>query len=211
MNGYTTFHTGKWHNDRESFTRSFTAADKIFFGGMSDHFKVPLRRFDPTGAYPDEEIYYEEKTHSSDLFSGAAGSVRWFEFPAASAPGDAAAPPGWSRAPVYDAADLLRRVAGDADIAAIALESFLDDIPRTLARCAAAIADADVEAQRLGCHALKGAALNVGAKMLAGVAGASAMTGYPPEVPQRTNWTSPWAAVVAPPVEDRLHAAGHSL
>ena len=39
---------------------------------MSDHFKVPLNSFDPTGEYPESGIYHEEKLHSSDLFSEVA-------------------------------------------------------------------------------------------------------------------------------------------
>jgi len=70
--GYTTFQTGKWHQDSESFARCFSAADKVFFGGMSDHYKVPVHDFDPTGKYPKEKIYSEEGKHSSELFSDAA-------------------------------------------------------------------------------------------------------------------------------------------
>jgi arylsulfatase A-like enzyme len=70
--GYTTFGTGKWHNGRSAYARSFSNGDRVFFGGMSDHFQVPLNPFDPTGEYPKERIYHEEKRHSSDLFSGAA-------------------------------------------------------------------------------------------------------------------------------------------
>ena len=70
--GYTTFHTGKWHQDSKAFARSFSAGAKIFFGGMSDHYKVPVRDFDPTGRYPREKIYHDEGKHSSELFSEAA-------------------------------------------------------------------------------------------------------------------------------------------
>ena len=69
--GYETFGTGKWHNGPASFARSFSCGDRIFFGGMSDHFKVPLNHFDPSGEYPAEKIYHEDKKHSSDLFSEA--------------------------------------------------------------------------------------------------------------------------------------------
>ena len=69
--GYTTFGTGKWHNGRPAFARSFSCGGRIFFDGMSDHFKVPLNPFDPSGEYPRERIYHEVKLHSSDLFSGA--------------------------------------------------------------------------------------------------------------------------------------------
>ena len=51
--GYTTFGTGKWHNKPASFARSFTCGAKIFFGGMSNHLKVP----------------YAGQKFSSELFS----------------------------------------------------------------------------------------------------------------------------------------------
>ena len=70
--GYTTFGTGKQHNSTQTFARGFSAGDKIFFGGMSDHYKVPIRDFDPAGKYPKEKIYFENGIHSSELFSDAA-------------------------------------------------------------------------------------------------------------------------------------------
>lgn len=70
--GYVTFGTGKWHNGKEPFARSFTAGANIFFGGMSKHYQVPINDFDPTGRYPKARIYYREGKHSSELFSDAA-------------------------------------------------------------------------------------------------------------------------------------------
>jgi arylsulfatase A-like enzyme len=49
--GYETFGTGKWHNGRESFHRSFTDGEHIFFGGMTDHWNVPCYHYDSTGVY----------------------------------------------------------------------------------------------------------------------------------------------------------------
>ncbi len=49
--GYQTFGTGKWHNGRASFHRSFETGAEIFFGGMADHWNVPLYHYDPTGRY----------------------------------------------------------------------------------------------------------------------------------------------------------------
>ncbi len=49
--GYRTFGTGKWHNEREGFHRSFTDGAEIFFGGMADHWNVPAYDFDPSGRY----------------------------------------------------------------------------------------------------------------------------------------------------------------
>ncbi|MEM7030486.1 MAG: sulfatase-like hydrolase/transferase [Chloroflexota bacterium] len=69
--GYHTFGTGKWHNDRASFARSFTSGANIFFGGMSDHLQVPIHDFDPSGQYPDEAKYMGDG-FSTDLFCDAA-------------------------------------------------------------------------------------------------------------------------------------------
>ncbi len=40
--GYTTFITGKWHNEPPSLLRSFQQGKAIMFGGMSNHEEVPL-------------------------------------------------------------------------------------------------------------------------------------------------------------------------
>ena len=69
--GYTTFGTGKWHNGRQAFSRSFTNGANIFMGGMSNHLKVPLYDFDETGEYPRNKTYYEDK-FSSVIFREAA-------------------------------------------------------------------------------------------------------------------------------------------
>ena len=70
--GYRTFGTGKWHNGAAAYARSFTDGAKIFFGGMNDHWNVPVRDFDPSGKYPDELGYRETGVHSSTLFCDAA-------------------------------------------------------------------------------------------------------------------------------------------
>ncbi|MCD6307923.1 MAG: sulfatase-like hydrolase/transferase [Candidatus Latescibacteria bacterium] len=70
--GYETFGTGKWHNGAKAYARSFTRGGKIFFGGMGDHYRVPVQDFDPSGEYPKERVYYDEGVHSSELFTGAA-------------------------------------------------------------------------------------------------------------------------------------------
>lgn len=70
--GYLTFATGKWHNGKKTFARALTAGAKIFFGGMSDHYHVPLFDFDPAGTYRNESKYYRQQKHSSELFSDAA-------------------------------------------------------------------------------------------------------------------------------------------
>ncbi len=87
--GYQTYGIGKWHNGREAFARSFTGGAEIMFGGMSDHWNVPVYDFDPAGTYEkrtpvieqplrSNEIIlkgYEHITdgkHSSELFADAA-------------------------------------------------------------------------------------------------------------------------------------------
>ncbi|MCL2479267.1 MAG: sulfatase-like hydrolase/transferase, partial [Treponema sp.] len=49
--GYNCFGTGKWHNGPKAFNRSFNNGDNIFFGGMWDHWNVPMNFYDPTGEY----------------------------------------------------------------------------------------------------------------------------------------------------------------
>lgn len=50
--GYDTFGTGKWHNGPASYARSFTAGGEVMFGGMADHWNVPMCDFRPDGTYP---------------------------------------------------------------------------------------------------------------------------------------------------------------
>lgn len=69
--GYVTHAIGKWHNDRAAFTRSFSSGDRIFFGGMSDHDKVPLNAFDATGVYSPGAVHYEDGL-STELFADSA-------------------------------------------------------------------------------------------------------------------------------------------
>ncbi len=44
--GYETFATGKWHNGRPSFVKSFQQGRNIMFGGMSNHAEVPIVQLD---------------------------------------------------------------------------------------------------------------------------------------------------------------------
>ncbi|WP_395345358.1 sulfatase-like hydrolase/transferase [Ningiella sp. W23] len=69
-NGYFTFHTGKWHNDKASFARSFSGAEHIFFGGMSDQYQIPLYDFDQKGNYSAAPSINPVK-HSTDLYADA--------------------------------------------------------------------------------------------------------------------------------------------
>ena len=70
--GYTTFFTGKWHNRKASFFKSFTNGENIFLmGGNGNHLKVPLYNFDPSGIYPEKNKFFKDK-FSSVLFKEAA-------------------------------------------------------------------------------------------------------------------------------------------
>ncbi len=87
--GYNTFHTGKWHNGEEAFNRCFSSGKDIFFGGMADHWNVPLFNYDASGQYTNKrriiktpfsnnhveilngEYMYSGK-HSVDIFTETA-------------------------------------------------------------------------------------------------------------------------------------------
>ena len=74
--GYTTFGTGKWHNDRAAFARAFHEADNIFFGGMhwpnqGGHEAPHLNAFDPSGTYAKEDRR-QVTGYSSMLYADAA-------------------------------------------------------------------------------------------------------------------------------------------
>lgn len=66
--GYVTFGTGKWHNGQDSYRRSFQSGRAVFFGGMSDHFAVPVRDWDGQEMTPVRR----EERHSSEVFADAA-------------------------------------------------------------------------------------------------------------------------------------------
>lgn len=89
--GYNTFGTGKWHNGKDAFSRSFNDGAEIYFGGMADHWNVPAYHFDPTGKYDMTKVVkdpfnsnevskqnFDHITggkHSSELFCEA--SIEW--------------------------------------------------------------------------------------------------------------------------------------
>jgi len=92
--GYRTYGTGKWHNGTEAYARSFTDGDEIFFGGMHDHWNVPVCHYDPTGQYKANRNVIEQPMknniikkqicdhvhagkHSSELFCEAA--IKWIQ------------------------------------------------------------------------------------------------------------------------------------
>lgn len=89
QNGYTTFHTGKWHSDKKAFNRCFSDGKSIYFGGMGDHWNVPLHDYHSDGKYGNNrpvviapqqgnELRYEKGDyilsgkHSVDIFTDVA-------------------------------------------------------------------------------------------------------------------------------------------
>ncbi len=118
--GYRTHAVGKWHNDLASFHRSFSSGEALMFGGMSDHFHVPIHDFDPSGEYAaiqptapggrrpsrdDIDIEAGDQAQfSSNLFADAAirfvdsdhGDDPFLLYVAFTAPHDPRTPPpGW--------------------------------------------------------------------------------------------------------------------
>lgn len=63
--GYTCFGTGKWHNGPPAFTRGFSCGEDIFFGGMWDHWNVPVCRHDPTGVYDNVINFVSDFPHTN--------------------------------------------------------------------------------------------------------------------------------------------------
>lgn len=96
--GYRTFATGKWHNGRDSFARSFQEGRAVLFGGMSDHTKVPVVDMPERGTFGDVAT---APKHSSEAFADAAveflgrapGDDPWLCYVAFTAPHDPRDPP----------------------------------------------------------------------------------------------------------------------
>ncbi len=74
--GWNTFFTGKWHNGKAAFQRSFGGGAEIFFGGMGSHTKLMVHDHQPDGKYPDS------KRHPLPAFSSTAfadAAIRFIE------------------------------------------------------------------------------------------------------------------------------------
>ncbi len=67
--GYATFGIGKWHNQPPSFVNTFAAGQAVFFGGMSDPYRMPLQDL---GA--DRQLGNQRtgEKHATALFADAA-------------------------------------------------------------------------------------------------------------------------------------------
>jgi arylsulfatase A-like enzyme len=83
--GYITFHTGKWHSDKASYTRMFSSGANIFFGGMhfdknGGQFHPTVNKYDPTGEYPKNNSWVSD-TFSTQLY--AEGAMQFLKSPEA--------------------------------------------------------------------------------------------------------------------------------
>lgn len=66
--GYTTFMTGKWHNERPSARRAFQEGRNVFFGGMGEPYKLPVESFMKDGVTTSRP----SGKHSVELFADTA-------------------------------------------------------------------------------------------------------------------------------------------
>lgn len=66
--GYETFGTGKWHNEKAAFEKSFQNGRNVFLGGMADHFNIPVSDMGDDGKLSQPV----NKGFSTDLFTEAA-------------------------------------------------------------------------------------------------------------------------------------------
>ena len=71
-----------------------------------------------------------------------------------------------TQATVYDQFSFLERLMGDAEMAKMVIETFLDDIPNQIESLKASIETEDIETIECITHTIKGAALNIGAEVL---------------------------------------------
>ena len=70
--GYHTIGIGKWHNGTESYARSFSNGDNIFFGGMWDHWNVPVCSYHADGKYENHIpviTNFQHSNHPMDLIA----------------------------------------------------------------------------------------------------------------------------------------------
>jgi arylsulfatase A-like enzyme len=99
--GYVTFGTGKWHQSPESFARSFAQGRRVFFGGMSDHFAVPVRDLQPDGGFSEVErvgfstnVFVDAAIDFIRDHAAAGGAAPFLAYVALTAPHDPRTPPG---------------------------------------------------------------------------------------------------------------------
>lgn len=106
--GYTTFGTGKWHNQPASFVRMFDKGHAVYMGGMGNHELLTVVDLDDDKKLVNRR---ESTTFSSELFADAAVDFiaeydqdnPFFAYVAFTAPHDPRQPQEEYRKPYYDA------------------------------------------------------------------------------------------------------------
>jgi arylsulfatase A-like enzyme len=66
--GYTTFLTGKWHNQPASALRIFQRGRAVFLGGMGDPYALPIQDIGPSHTFINQRLTGE---HSIKIFADA--------------------------------------------------------------------------------------------------------------------------------------------
>ena len=101
--GYATCGIGKWHNHSESYARCFSTGGKVFLGGMSDQYAVPVYPWAAVRSQ-DESCLEVNDVFSTTLFAdetirflqsrSPADDEPFFAWVAFTAPHDPRTPPG---------------------------------------------------------------------------------------------------------------------
>ena len=74
-NGYHSCGIGKWHNGPGSYARSFDSGAEIFFGGMWDHWNVPVNNYHADGVYEKMIAFTPNFTASGDTVEVRAEKI----------------------------------------------------------------------------------------------------------------------------------------
>lgn len=75
--GYQTYGAGKWHNGPKLYHEAFSDGGPILFGGMDNHYRTPLHRFNPSAVYPPANAERSPKQSATELFTdGLLGFLR---------------------------------------------------------------------------------------------------------------------------------------
>jgi HPt (histidine-containing phosphotransfer) domain-containing protein len=80
-------------------------------------------------------------------------------------------PEAQRQSPVYDRDGFLDRLMGDEEMAQTMIEIFLDDIPKQIESLKRSLEASDAETVKRIAHSIKGAAANIGGKVLRELAG----------------------------------------
>ena len=97
--GDQTFATGKWHNGAPSFEANFEKGSNIMLGGMSDHFKVPVKNLDKNGKLNNlnisgfsTDLFVESALNYIDKYNKSEKQKPFFCYVALTAPHDPRSP-----------------------------------------------------------------------------------------------------------------------